>query len=150
MLHILINHCNTGTQWHTIIHYKVDQYCCSLLFLPQGSCLLAFYLHCSQCHCPCSYSLISHSNQQQHGFTVHWQHCRRPLARQLVRPPLKSSKGNLNMILQRAHIQVYQEIGQKGQNAGIICTGNHPCDSGSGLASVTFGPAPRDVGSEEH
>ena len=26
----------------------------------------------------------------------------------------------------------------------------YPCDSGSGLASVTFGPAPRDVGNEEH
>ena len=43
----------------------------------------------------------------------------------------------------------------KGIHLGTISVAgvgvrHYPCDSGSGLASVTFWPAPQDVGSEEH
>ena len=83
----MCNVCNVCNLWHqylhTIPHNDSSQYSWSILlqtaFFYSGQLPPCFWLlHCSQCYCPCSYSLISHSNQQSHGFTV--QDCCRPPA----------------------------------------------------------------------
>ena len=79
ILYILGNLSNYYTLLHTIVHNKVDQHCYCLLFSPPASFLLA----CDCCtvhklltaYCPCCSALITNSNQESHGFTVH----RRPL-----------------------------------------------------------------------
>ena len=48
ILYILGNRSNYCTLLHTIVHNKIDQYCCCVLFSPPASCLLA--CDCSTVH----------------------------------------------------------------------------------------------------
>ena len=75
-MHILVNCSNFCTLLHPIVHNAVDQFCCSLQFLPAGSWLLAF--DCCSIYCPTRHSLPSHSNQWLHWFTVN-NHRQQPL-----------------------------------------------------------------------
>ena len=76
----IVNRSNICTLLHRFVtnsnHNKVDhdRSCCILVFSPAGSCLslpaCLGLLHCSLRYCPYCLSVISHSNQQSHRFTV--------------------------------------------------------------------------------
>ena len=87
ILHILVNRSNICTLLHRFVHYKNDPFCCSLFFYARCQLPACFWLlHYSQC-----YSLLSHSNQQSHEFTVN---CRRPLPLERLPPRTSNVVGS--------------------------------------------------------